>query len=265
MYRVTGASVSSSGSRELWARLASAAVMLAIVIAVLISGGVFFALLVTLVAIAGLREWHRLIDGLVTREMPISVATVCVAVLCTFLRCPSHWIVAVLVAGALTSAISAKLRGGHVLWHAAGPIYVGIAPVCLVALRGETLRGGWVVAAILIAVWLSDTGALIVGRTFGGPKLVPRLSPNKTWFGFLGGVALAALGEAAYVGWVGGEPFLAALLGGFLSLVGHLGDLFESWAKRRFNAKNSGTLIPGHGGMLDRIDSLLFEIGRAHV
>jgi phosphatidate cytidylyltransferase len=120
------------------------------------------------------------------------------------------------------------------------------------------MHGGWIVLGVFIAVWAADIGALFVGRLIGGPKLAPALSPNKTWAGFWGGVIFAGLAETLYVAVLGGPIANALIFGAFLALVGHAGDLFESWVKRRFRAKNSGTMIPGHGGMLDRVDSLLF-------
>jgi phosphatidate cytidylyltransferase len=86
------------------------------------------------------------------------------------------------------------------------------------------------------------------------------LSPNKTWAGTLGGIVTAAVVEAVYVGILGGSPVLAFAYGAGISVVAHSGDLFESWVKRSFNRKDSGSLIPGHGGMLDRIDSTLFAV-----
>jgi phosphatidate cytidylyltransferase len=113
------------------------------------------------------------------------------------------------------------------------------------------------VLGIFIAVWLADTGALIGGRLIGGPKLAPKLSPNKTWAGFITGTIAAGIAEAVYVAFLGDSPLSGAIFGIALGLFGHAGDLFESWVKRHFRAKDSGTLIPGHGGVLDRVDSLL--------
>ena len=96
------------------------------------------------------------------------------------------------------------------------------------------------------------------GRLLRGPKLIPSLSPNKTWAGFLVGSLAAAVCVALYIAAIGGRLAEGALVGFALALVGHAGDLFESWLKRRSGRKNSGGLIPGHGGVLDRIDSMLF-------
>jgi phosphatidate cytidylyltransferase len=111
---------------------------------------------------------------------------------------------------------------------------------------------------LFVAVWTADTAALLLGRMIGGPKLAPELSPNKTWAGFVGGTLAAGVAESIYVFLLGGLALEGAAFGIFIALAGHCGDLFESWVKRQFRAKNTGSLIPGHGGMLDRIDSLLF-------
>jgi phosphatidate cytidylyltransferase len=145
-----------------------------------------------------------------------------------------------------------------VAWHAFGAVYLGVPALALILMRELDPRHGVLLGAVLIAVWAADTGALAVGKLVGGPKLAPKLSPNKTWAGFLGGIIAAGGIEVAYAGVVGGAMVNAGLLGFFLALVGHCGDLFESWVKRRFQVKVTGGLIPGHGGMLDRIDSLLF-------
>jgi phosphatidate cytidylyltransferase len=136
-------------------------------------------------------------------------------------------------------------------------VYIGLPVLALVLLR-DAPRGAAIVGALFVAVWTADTGALLFGRLIGGPKLVPVLSPNKTWAGFLGGTIAAAIGEAVYVGLLNGNVLQAIAFGIFLALAGHCGDLFESWVKRQFRAKNTGGLIPGHGGILDRIDSVLF-------
>ncbi len=120
---------------------------------------------------------------------------------------------------------------------------------------------GWVLFALLIA-WMSDTMAFLVGRTIGRHKLVPRISPNKTVEGAIGGAAGAALTGAIGVSLLGlgVDPLVGALLGCSVGILGIVGDLGESLLKREAGIKDSGTLIPGHGGLLDRIDSLLFII-----
>jgi phosphatidate cytidylyltransferase len=160
--------------------------------------------------------------------------------------------------GAVATAVTAFARGASPFLNGAGAIYIGVPALSVVALRTHSPQGALVVVALFIVIWAADTGALVTGRVFGGPKLIPTLSPNKTWAGFLGGVLLPAAGLAIYVTLLHGTGWKAAILGVVLALAAHLGDLFESWIKRRVGRKNSGSLIPGHGGVLDRIDSTLF-------
>ena len=105
-------------------------------------------------------------------------------------------------------------------------------------------------------VWGCDIGAFFAGRTFGGPKLAPRLSPNKTWSGLIGGVLLASV-VGALMHWRFGLPLRMTLATPGLAVVAQGGDLFESWLKRRAGVKDSGTILPGHGGVLDRLDGLV--------
>lgn len=251
----------SPPAHELRARILSAAVMGVVVLAAVAIGGVAFAAMVAIGAFAALREWHRLVNGgQAAREMFVSIAAVLAAIVLTEAHWVRFWPGAVLAAGALTAGLSALMRRAAPLWHGLGALYVGLTAVSLVALRADAPSGGFLVIGILIAVWASDTGALFAGRTFGGAKLAPALSPNKTWAGLLGGVIAAGAAEALYAQLLGGIVWQATLFGFLLALVGQCGDLFESWVKRRFHARHSGRLIPGHGGMLDRIDSLLVAV-----
>jgi phosphatidate cytidylyltransferase len=121
-------------------------------------------------------------------------------------------------------------------------------------------QGFWVIIGLFITIWTADTGALVLGRFVGGPKLAPSLSPNKTWAGIIGGIVAPAVALSSYVFLLHGNGWAAAPLAALLALAAHAGDLFESWLKRRVGVKNSGGLIPGHGGVLDRIDSTLFAV-----
>lgn len=117
----------------------------------------------------------------------------------------------------------------------------------------------WILTVILVT-WLSDTGAYMVGRSFGKRKLIPLVSPNKTWEGLIGGLVAATI-TGVLCAWLFGldiNLFLAAAVGLIIAVVGVIGDLTESLIKRQAGVKDSGTLIPGHGGMLDRLDALLF-------
>ena len=133
--------------------------------------------------------------------------------------------------------------------------YLGLPLVALGWLAAQAFS--WIVWALLI-VWLTDIGAYFAGRALGGPKLAPRVSPKKTWSGAIGGL-LCALGGAALLGhWLHAPLWPLLLWTGLLSILGQMGDLTESALKRHFGVKDSGQIIPGHGGVLDRLDSLLF-------
>jgi phosphatidate cytidylyltransferase len=251
-------------SRFEWvARAISGVVMAMAAVAGVAGGGLFFTLIIAISAIAGLREWHRLVNGGrprhgVTPEMIVTSLSVVAGVLFIYFEHSSALPMLILVLGGGFAGILAALRKSPVLLHAVGALYIGGPALALVALRQDHMHGGWIVLGVFIAVWAADIGALFFGRLIGGPKLAPVLSPNKTWAGFWGGVIFAAVAEALYVAVLGGPIVNALIFAAFLAIVGHAGDLFESWVKRRFRAKNSGTMIPGHGGMLDRVDSLLF-------
>lgn len=146
-------------------------------------------------------------------------------------------------------------------WLGFGVVYIGLAGLALIHLRDDAAGLGNVLFLFLV-VWASDIGAYMVGRWLGGPKLAPAVSPNKTWSGAAGGLlSVMAVGAvAAYVTDSDGvavslpRVLLVALL---LGLVAQAGDLFESWIKRRFHVKDTSSLIPGHGGLLDRLDAVL--------
>jgi phosphatidate cytidylyltransferase len=236
--------------------------MAGIMVAALIIGGVVFPAVVVAAAIAAVREWHRLVNaGRMAREMiPTALAIAGAAALAHMQATPGAALL-VLALGGAVAALSAAFKRlpafWPIPWHAFGSIYIGLTVLSLVVLRLQP-RGAAIVGALFVAVWAADTAALLFGRIIGGPKLAPALSPNKTWAGFLGGTVAAAVAEALYAFLLDGSPITAALFGTVLAVAGHGGDLFESWVKRQFRAKNTGRLIPGHGGMLDRIDSLLF-------
>ena len=154
------------------------------------------------------------------------------------------------------SRTDAAILGSLVAW-------VAVAGIAFLWLRAT---GGWgAIVWLLAVVWATDTGAYAFGRVFGGPRLAPRMSPGKTWAGAFGGTA-AGIGIGVAAGWVlctlGGfdtmlELTFAVAGAALLSLTGQLGDLVESAFKRRCGVKDSGVLIPGHGGAFDRLDSLL--------
>ena len=153
-------------------------------------------------------------------------------------------------------------RGGsNKLWLLLGFAYILLPCLILVWLRNMESQGLQFIIWFFAVIWATDIGAYFSGKTIGGPKLAPSISPNKTWAGFFGGLILAiivslVLNKFASPSFVVIDLIAACIL---LSIIGQLGDLFESWVKRRLGVKDSGSLIPGHGGVLDRIDAILLS------
>ena len=141
-------------------------------------------------------------------------------------------------------------------WIAGGFAYVAVTLISLIALR-DSEAGLWFIFYLFLVVWGTDVAAYVCGRSFGGPKLWPAISPNKTWSGALGGVLFSSFLGMGFVAFMQGDALVwAFVLAVMLSAVSQLGDLFESSFKRKFKVKDSSQLIPGHGGLLDRVDGL---------
>lgn len=204
-------------------------------------------------------EWVKLCGGS-TRRLPGFVVPLAVlaAGLATVV---GHTPLALLllVVGAAGAGRLATRRSVPPVWLGFGVLYVGIAGIALIELRHDDAAGRANVIFLFLVVWASDIGAYAAGRALGGPKLWPAVSPNKTWAGSLGGlmaavlVGLAAAATLAPGGWAPRIVAVAAILAVFTQG----GDLLESWIKRHFGVKDSSGLIPGHGGLLDRLDGVL--------
>jgi phosphatidate cytidylyltransferase len=205
-------------------------------------------------------EWASMAAPRAAARVAVStaVATVAVALLSYLRLYPEAWLCVGL--GAAASALLAAGSGARVIDAAYGVLYIAPAGIVIVWLR-ESLQGvGWTLMLFATA-WAADIAAFVVGNVVGGPKLWPRFSPNKTWSGFAGGLAASA-GAAAGVAATFMHLSLlgAALIGLAGGLATMAGDLWESMLKRRFGVKDSGDLIPGHGGLLDRVDGLMFAV-----
>jgi phosphatidate cytidylyltransferase len=191
-------------------------------------------------------------------------ASVTVAVLaCLFLTHLGHpyWAWVAVLVGALACALVARGVAERPADAAFGVLYLAPAAICLAWLR-STNQGVWWTLMLFLVTWGADIGAFAVGRTFKGPKLWPRVSPNKTWSGFVGGLVTAsAIGTSmAALSAFRLNLVAAAAIGLIVGLATMAGDLWESALKRRFGVKDSGDLIPGHGGLLDRVDGLMFAV-----
>lgn len=231
-----GAAAPITGTSDLPVRLASAVVMLVVAGGALWLGGWFWTLFVIALALGVLWEWNRLVGRF----------------------------------GVSTLAETA--------WFFAGVIYIGGAATAMLTVRNgrqvlplDPQLSGYgpveVLVAFILPIVAVDVGAYFAGRAIGGPKIAPKISPSKTWAGLGGGALLAALvgvavemtdfGPAAIPGYDAVSIGFAVLGGVLIAVLAQAGDFFESWMKRRAGVKDSGNLIPGHGGLFDRLDGFL--------
>src|SRR5579883_1794585 len=231
------ARVEQGGLRQ---RMISALVLAPLPLLAIWLGGPWLVLLTALVGAVMAWEWGRLCRGVSRRRFA-----------------PAAFIVAAAGAG-LVYAAARQRPGGQALWTALGTLWVTLPCLCFLWLAQSQAGGRALLIWLLAVVWATDIGAYAAGRSIGGPRLAPRLSPRKTWAGLAGGVLSAALaGGAAALLLAVPAPLLLVALSAGLAIVAQLGDLAESLAKRRFGVKDSSGLIPGHGGVLDRLDGLL--------
>ena len=243
--------------RDLRKRLATALVLAPLVLVCIWLGEGWFDALMA-VCMAGMAwEWVRMCGG--TRRDAAMVALPAGVLLASGLSAfglPWAGLLLLAPAAALVWRLAPPLPPRFL---ASGLLYLGLAGVALLTLRHDPTVGRANVIFILLVVWASDTGAYMAGRALGGPKLAPAISPGKTWSGAAGGLAGAMLVGllAAALTEPGGGLLRAALVAGVLGVVSQAGDLLESGIKRRFGVKDSSQLIPGHGGLLDRLDGIL--------
>lgn len=255
-----GAGARGGNLADLGVRVASAIVMAALALGAVWIGGWVFAAFWTAVGIAMLWEWQHLVggDSVSTRLYVGASAIALVAGLASMGHAEAA--VSVIVLAALASAWLAGSQ--RALWSGAGVVYVGAMILAVCVLRASLFYGFLAAIWLFAVVWTTDVMAYFGGRLIGGPKLWPRVSPGKTWSGFLVGITCGAAASCVLALWLTtpGEAsvFPLILLGLLTAAISQGGDLFESSVKRRFGAKDSGRMIPGHGGALDRLDAFVF-------
>ena len=216
----SGASVPKPGPSNLALRWMSSLALAPLVVAITWYGGWLFVVLCTIAACIVLWEWSMLVRG----SSPLGTPTVA-------------W---------------------FVVWMVAGLAYASVILLAPVVLRGDAAFGFVAIIFLFAIVWSTDVFAYFVGRALGGPKLMPAVSPKKTWSGAAGGTLGAVVAGLIVVTVAGLQATLAvAAVALMLSIVSQLGDLLESAVKRRFNAKDASQLLPGHGGLMDRLDGFL--------
>jgi phosphatidate cytidylyltransferase len=245
-------------SRELRLRIVSGIVLAAVVLAATWFGGLPFKLMAALIGLLVYYEWST-ITGLAnaaTDRFSNLFGWACVGLVALEVAFRSTGTALVLLAGFAVAALVLNVVRRRPLWLPAGIFYAGLSAVSLAGLRENGLA---TILFIFAIVWATDIFAYFVGRAIGGPKLAPPISPGKTWSGAIGGAVAGVIG-GLLVAYLAGVPpyFGLGVVALVLSAGSQFGDLFESWIKRRFGVKDSSRLIPGHGGVMDRVDGLVF-------
>ena len=243
--------------KDLAQRAFSAAILAAIALALTIFSQWAFATLIVIGSIILAWEWDK-----ITSDNP-GKAHFWVHVIATFAACIlaafgeiSYAVACILIGCALTALIAQNTTSRA--WAATGILYLGAATVLLIELRNDPDYGLLAILLIFVVVWSADITAYFFGRSLGGPKLAPKISPGKTWSGCAGGL----IGPAVMV-WIFASfykmesPYTLVALSIVLALASQTGDLIESAIKRRFDVKDSGNILPGHGGLFDRVDGLI--------
>jgi phosphatidate cytidylyltransferase len=262
-----------SPGRRSWAdlgpRLASAVVLIVATAVTLYFGGYLFAAAAGAVFAGAYREWETMVT--LKPLTPFGVLLIALVFVAAMLF--PQWGAIATLGVIVVAAIAALARGGEgAAWRAGGLVYFGLVISAVLELRGSTTEGLWAGVLLGVVIWLTDTGAFFTGRQIGGEKLAPGISPAKTWSGALGGLALGTI--CGLVVWHFATPspwWIGLIIAVVTSILGQAGDLAESALKRRFRIKDSGDIIPGHGGLMDRLDSLtfgalfLFVVGALHL
>ncbi|MEO6395934.1 MAG: phosphatidate cytidylyltransferase [Devosia sp.] len=239
-------------------RLLSAFVIVVVIGIALTLGGIFFAVGVGIVFGLTYREWEQMVT--LKPVSPIGMALVGLVAL-SAIGLPVFGWVGALAPLVVAAIIAAVLGPWHTaLWRIGGLAFFGLVIFALITLRGADTPGlivGWFLGFVIA---LNDSGAYFSGRLIGGEKLFPAISPAKTWSGAIGGWVIGTLAGTIYwLIFVPGSPWwIGLLLAAATGLLGQVGDLTESGIKRRFRIKDSGDIIPGHGGLMDRLDSTTF-------
>ena len=245
---------------ELALRVLSGLVLATLAIAAALAGGWFLDILLLALALGLVHEWFAMTRAAGRWAGFAAVVAAWLAMVAT----PGGILLGLycVVIGAIgTALVALYLRGGEGAgWSAAGTLYAAL-PMTAILWIVSAEGGGLVVLWLFLVVWACDIGAFAIGSTFGGPKLAPAISPSKTWSGAVGGLAAAMLvGIALAPDLLAESPARGAMTAALVGLAAQAGDLIESRIKRRWGAKDSGRLIPGHGGLMDRLDSLVVAI-----
>lgn len=239
-------------------RVLSAVILAPLILADIYVGGFWLdALMLVAAALMGW-EWARLAGGGKLLPGGVLVILALVGVPLSFaLELSQHALLELLIGTGVVLVVNLIFHRPQAWWFAAGTFYIGIAVLAFLWLRAIPDQGRPLIFWILAVVWSVDIGAYFAGRGIGGPKLAPAISPNKTWAGLIGGAVCAGIVSGIATHWLAQPLGIMVLAGIAMAVISQGGDLLESWCKRRFGVKDSSHIIPGHGGILDRVDGLL--------
>ncbi len=240
----------SGQTREVLVRLASAAVLVPIALTCVWFGGWLLSGFAALCAGLMAFEWARMANS------RVAVLMILGAVAANLLHpVDPRWALIALV-GTGVVAMALEQRDGLKSTALLGTLYAGGLPLALQVLRAipDNMTGLYIAMGVMVLSWASDTSAFFAGRHFGGPLLAPKDSPNKTWSGAIGAVVGSVLTGLAFAYFVQGPLLIWAVLGACVSVAAQFGDLFESQVKRRHGVKDTSGFLPGHGGVMDRLD-----------
>lgn len=234
--------------------------MIAVAVIAIYYGGFAAALLVGFLGCLSIIEWVGLFKPMRDKSVQqYSMIAVIAVILVGFYVQPAAGVMLLAILTAVLFFYVHRRDPTLAGWVALGLPYIGCGCLALLALREWPGNGLGLTIFLVLAVWGTDIGAYFTGRKLRGPKLCPKISPSKTWSGLIGGMVMATLLVLAAAGLEPvRQPWIALVLAPIVAVVSQAGDMFESYVKRRCGAKDSGTLIPGHGGVLDRIDGLVF-------
>lgn len=241
-------------------RVVTGLVLIAVALTAVWLGGPAFTALIAAATLVMFAEWSVMM-GLGRGVRLAGLALLAGVMLLMSLVSAGEALMTLAAGAGLLGLFAGRMHKGSGLWTAAGILYAGLPAVALIWLRGLSL-GLPATVLLLVCVWATDIAAYFTGRAIGGAKLAPSISPNKTWAGAVGGVvgAMAVCGGLAtwYLASIAGQGAIKFVgIAGVFAVLSILGDLFESWLKRRAGVKDSGTLLPGHGGVMDRLDGLV--------
>ncbi|MDM9622272.1 phosphatidate cytidylyltransferase [Rhizobium sp. S96] len=245
--------------QELKLRIVSGLILAIIVLCATWYGGLAFSILSALIALLVYYEWSTITKLQSEHPVANTVGWIGQAAIAVAVVAGTSAYALVLLGLFLLIAIGLVVMQGASRWFPAGMFYAGLIGISLAAIRGADSMGLYAMLFVFAVVWATDILAYFVGRALGGPKLAPKISPGKTWSGAVGGaVSAIVIGSLVAYYFVPDSVFIAAPIAFILSVCSQTGDLFESFIKRRFGVKDSSRLIPGHGGVMDRVDGLIF-------